>query len=242
MSAGLAARVRRAVAERGVGSATRAALREIAERATSSYPYYRAFHSFRTFTFEGKRHRYFFHPYNTSWKTERVVEVPIIWEIVRQHRRRRILEVGNVLAHYFPVDHDRVDKYEKAPGVLNEDIVDYCSERTYDLVVSISTLEHVGYDEEPREPEKLLRAFENLRRLAGGTGRIVVTLPLGYNPHCDTLLRDGRIAFSRRGCLKRVSRDNRWAEVDWKEIENARLGTPFRGINGLVIGAIDPGD
>ena len=33
----------------------------------------------------------------------------------------------------------------------------------YDLIVTISTLEHVGWDEEPRDPSKVLRAIENLK-------------------------------------------------------------------------------
>jgi SAM-dependent methyltransferase len=237
--AGLLARARRVSAERGVGRAARAGAREIATRLTSSLLYYRAVKSWRTFTFQGRRYRYFYHRYNATWKTERAVEVPIVWEIVRQHQGRRILEVGNVLSHYFPVTHDIVDKYEQAPGVRNEDIVDYRPARPYDLIVSISTLEHVGWDEQPREPDKLLRAIARLRELVAPGGTIVLTLPLAYNPAMDAMLRDGRLAFPRRYCLKRVSADNRWAEVDWPAIAQAEFNRPFRGINGLVIGVID---
>ena len=37
--------------------------------------------------------------------------------------------------------------------------------RLYDLIVSISTLEHVGHDEVPREEEKILRTMLHLRSL-----------------------------------------------------------------------------
>jgi hypothetical protein len=55
------------------------------------------------------------------------------------------------------------DKYEVSPGVINKDIVEFVPPQKYDLIVSISTLEHVGWNEQPREPTKLLRAIEHLR-------------------------------------------------------------------------------
>lgn len=229
------------IRESGLRHALRAGTRELVGRATSSYWYFRAFKSHRTFTFDGRRYRYFYHRYNTTWKTERVVEVPIVWDIVRRHRGRRILEVGNVLAHYFPVAHDRLDKYEQGEGVINQDVVDFRAERPYDLIVSISTLEHVGWDEETRDPQKILRAIENLEGLLAPGGTMVVTLPLAYNPNADALLREGRIRFTRRHCLKRTSHDNRWAEVEWTEIEGSQFDAPFRRINGLVIGVIEAG-
>ena len=58
-------------------------------------------------------------------------------------------------------------------------------------IVSISTMEHVGWDETPRDPKKIPLALENLttRCLAPG-GEIVVTLPIGYNTYLDKLLKE----------------------------------------------------
>ena len=72
---------------------------------------------------------------------------------------KKILEVGNILSHYFSVNHDIVDKYEKDVDVINQDIIDYHPNKKYDLIVSISSLEHVGEDETPREPKKILYAL-----------------------------------------------------------------------------------
>jgi len=238
---GLVARARRVATERGLAYAARTGASEVGARLTASLPYYRLTKSRRTFSVQGRPYRYFYHRYNATWKTERAVEVPIVWEIVQAHQGRRILEVGNVLSHYFPVAHEIVDKYERAPGVLNLDIVDYQPTESYHLIVSISTLEHVGWDEQPREPEKVLRAIDHLSTLVAPGGLVVMTLPLAYNPAMDELLRAGHLRFSRQICLKRVSADNRWAEVDWPAIAQAEFNRPFRGINGLVIGLNDVG-
>src|SRR5262249_6856265 len=153
-----------------------------------------------------------------TWRNERAVEIPIVHGLLLRHPHARILELGNVLAHYFPVEHDRLDKYERAEGVINEDVVNFDTPTRYDLIVSISTLEHVGWDEEPREPDKALRALANLRRLLAPAGRIVLTVPLAYNPHLDALWRGKRLELSRQYYLMRISHDNRWRQVEAHEV------------------------
>lgn len=234
------ARLQGAIARRGIAGAARAALQTAVELPTFSYGFGRLLNATRRFRFDGRSYRYFVDRYNSTWRSERAVEIPIVWDIVQRSGNARILEVGNVLRHYFSVRHDCVDKYEKAPGVINEDVVAYRA-APYDLIISISTLEHVGWDEEPRDPEKILKAIDNLRSLTAPGGRIVITLPFTHNPHVDAYLKDGRIAFTRSLCLKRVSRHNRWVETSWEEATAARFDTPFRRINAIVVGTMEPG-
>lgn len=169
-----------------------------------------------SFTVQGRTYRYFYHHYNTTWKNERAVEVPIIMKKIQSCQGCRILEIGNVLSHYVHFQHDIVDKYDKADGVINQDVVDFqpAENEKYDLIVSISTMEHVGWDETPRDPEKIPRALENLstKCLASG-GEIVVTLPIGYNTYLDKLLKEDKIQFTEQYYLKRISDDNKWIQV-----------------------------
>lgn len=202
------------------------------------YPYYKIFKSSRTFTFQGDNFSYFYHIYNTTWVNERTVEVPVIWNIVKNNRGKRILELGNVLSHYFPVDHDILDKHEKADGVINQDMVDFQPSEKYDLIVSISTLEHIGLDESPRTPMKILHAIENLKKCLRPGGTAVVTLPLGYNFEMDKLLKEGKIQFTKKYCLKRISVDE-WIETDWENVKNLKYNDPFPFANGIVIGIIE---
>ena len=57
------------------------------------------------------------------------------------------------MLHYFPADHEIVDKYEKGDGIVNEDIVNFRPGKKYDLIVSISTLEHISWNEEKKTKE-----------------------------------------------------------------------------------------
>ena len=205
---------------------------------TFSYLYFKLFNSSRTFLFHGNTYKYFIHTYNPTWRKERAVEIPIILEVVNRYKGKNILEVGNVLANYLPINHDVLDKYEKTDNVINQDVVNFQPKKKYDLIISISTLEHVGWDEEPREPKKILRAIKNLRSLLVPSGKIVITLPLGHNTEMDKLIKNGKVHFNEVHYLKRISRDNKWIETNWEGVKNVKYGSPYICANGLVIGTI----
>ena len=183
-----------------------------------------------SFIFQNKRYNYFCHLYNCTCLNERAVEIPIVWEMIKNSRGRKILEVGNVLSHYYDFKHDIVDKYERGCGVINEDIADFQPKEKYDLIVSISTLEHV---------ERLPLAMQNLKDCLNPGGKIIATLCLGYNPEVDKLLKENRLGFDRQYFLKRVSSDNIWQEVNYSDVEG--IDYNYRGwtANGLVAGLIE---
>jgi len=191
-------------------------------RVSAQAAYYNALKGRRTFSLQGKTYKYLFRRYNTTYANERAVEVPIAMELVRQYPEDRVLEVGNVLAHYFPHHHDVLDKYEQAPGVINGDVVDFQPGKTYDLIVSISTLEHVGWDEIPRDPPKVLRSIEHLASLLAPGGRLLATVPVDYNVALDGFLDEGRVPFTSIAYMKRVSDDNQWREAKREEMRDSK--------------------
>ncbi len=205
---------------------------------TLHYCYYKLLKS-DIFMFVGRTYPYFYHRYNATWKNERVVEIPIVWDVVREYKNKNILEVGNVLSHYFNVHHDIIDKYETVDGVINEDVVNFKTNKKYDLICSISTLEHVGWDEHPPEHNKILRAIENLKNLLHKDGEMIITLPIGYNKDLDLLLKQKKITFTKAYYLKRNSPDNRWVETNWEDIRDIKYGAPFQAANGVIIAFIN---
>jgi SAM-dependent methyltransferase len=193
----------------------------------------------RTFALDGERYPYFLHSYNLTWSNERAVEVPVAWALVQASASPRVLEVGNVLSHYFPVAHTVIDKFERAPGVINADAAEFDTAQRFDLIVSISTLEHVGFDEQPREADKPVRAVANLRRLLAPGGRMCATLPLGYNPNVDRLLDQGAFGWTRQLALRRVSDANEWVEASWPEVCASRYDGRWLGAEAVVIGFVE---
>jgi len=197
------------------------------------YQIYRALS--RKFKVLNTRYNYFYHKRNCTWNNERAVEIPIIWEIVNRYKNKEILEVGNVLSNYFNFNHDIIDKYEIADDVMNIDIVDYHPNKNYDLIISISTFEHIGWNEALKDPEKVLTAIDKMLKLLNRNGKVIITIPLGWNPYLDKLLEEKRIKFYNRICLKRVSQNNLWKEVKWNNIKNSKYNVPFPAANGLLI-------
>ena len=192
-----------------------------------------------TFTFRGNSYRYLRHRYNATWRNERAVEIPIARSFLAGIPAKKVLEIGNVLSHYGPVSHQVVDKYEQAEGVTNADVCDFNPGRKYDLILSISTLEHVGWDEEPKDESKVLRAFENLRSLLEPQGRLVVTIPLGYNPSLDRMIGEGRIRFAESVYLKRSPGRNIWKEVNAEEVRHPQYDWQAYAAHELFVGIVE---
>jgi SAM-dependent methyltransferase len=192
----------------------------------------------RRFTYQGRPYACFLHTYNSTWSNERAVEIPIVWAAVQGVAGGRVLEVGNVLPHYFAAGHEVIDKFEQGAAVRNEDVATFRSEVRYDLIVSISTLEHVGWDEQPHDPAKIGRALLNLRDHLAPGGRLLVTLPLGYNPSLDAQLAAGSLPFSRCDYLKREGL-LRWRQAAWEEVAGASYARRWPGTDGLVIGVVE---
>ncbi len=179
------------------------------------------------FAFRGAALSYFYHRYNVTWANERCVEVPIARSYLEQ-ATGEVLEVGNVLGHYFPSRHTVLDKFEHAPGVVNADIVGYEPGKKFSLILSISTFEHIGFDDEGEGSSsvKILAAVASCRRLLAPGGKLVVTVPLGYNPELDTLIEGDRLAPARAWFVKRVA-SREWREAPRAEAKGARFGRPF---------------
>ena len=122
--------------------------------------------------------------------------------------------------------------------MINQDVVSFWPNRRYDLIVSVSTLEHVGWDEKPKDPAKVLRAIDRLRGLLTDAGELMFTIPKGWHLELDRFISEGRIPLAERLCVKRIFSDGRWAEVDCRELEELRYDTPFPYANGVTFGVV----
>lgn len=174
--------------------------------------------------------------YNNTFRNERSVEISVARWFLEQSPTGSMLEVGNVLGRYGISGHDVVDRYETIRGVINDDIVEFTPRKPYDTVVSISTLEHVGLDEDVRTPERAIVAFDKLVGLVKPRGRMLVTIPIGYNHALDSAVRSGRVSMPTSTILVRTDRENRWCESSLEEGLRCSYGHPFNNANAVWIG------
>lgn len=194
------------------------------------------------FIFRNKEYYYFVH--EKSWATERVVEIPIVLNYIDTNKK--ILEVGNVLSQFVEIKWDIVDKFEIADGVVNEDIIEFRPKEKYDLIISISTLEHIGFNEDVgggEKPEdnidkgKIIEAINNLKNnCLKPNGKIIATVPLGYNKKMDKKLFNNNLGFDELFFLKRISKSNEWKEIEKSDVVEPQYGHPFPCANYICIG------
>jgi hypothetical protein len=198
--------------------------------------YERLLHSKKSFSFRGETYHYWVRRHNFTYFHERCVELPIMERLLSEYGGRRVLEIGNVMLHYDPsLDHRVVDKFEKHPRVTNADVVDFDSSDRFDLIFSISTLEHVGWDDDPRDPGRVLLAVEHLKRLLAPDGVLMVSAPLGYNPHFDSHVFSGNLGL-RAAFLKRIGPGMDWQEASLEDCVGAQYDSPYPCANVLFIG------
>jgi hypothetical protein len=151
-----------------------------------------------------------------SWKTslssdtrfgvsleERVVEIPLAWEILHTDAPLHVLDAGASLAQDYIKDlmdrtNLKVTHFTQKPDGISLDPregrhsyvfgdlrhLDFQPE-TFDRVVCISTLEHIGFNnaryggEIENSPRSYLDAFRELLRVTKRTGQVMVSFPYG---------------------------------------------------------------
>ena len=77
-----------------------------------------------------------------------------------------------MLSHYDPVRHAILDKFEQAPGVINEDALTWEPGRAFERILSISTFEHIGFDDDDKDPtgQRILDALRPDPWIPGSEG------------------------------------------------------------------------
>lgn len=199
-------------------------------------PWKRRSFATKSFPFDGQQLQYAAHSYNATWRNERAIEVPVLIDFLQRHKGKKILELGNVARYYGDFSHEVVDKYEQHPAVYNFDILDFKVDQPYHAFVSISTLEHIGWDEPVRDHSKISRVFEKLPDLVSNLDNVLFSFPTGYNSVLDQHLAKDELPFQKLLYFKRCNRANHWQPTCREEALGLRYDSRFPAANGLAFG------
>ncbi len=198
--------------------------------------------------------------------TEREVEVPVTVNWLKRNIRAgdSILEIGNVLSYYQrereivkpPFENYRIiDLAEKFPFVENMNIMDvFSSEVKFDMIISISTVEHIGqigygfvadYAGRLNAP---VTAIQNIYKMLTPGGRALITVPFGvyadngWFVHFDMKYLMGifddfveMLNYTRFHFIKRIEK-NTWIQVNTNIEEQTRhicYGSLGKGASGI---------
>ena len=172
--------------------------------------YYILFQPQKTFVFDGVEYKYFYHKYNYTPLNERCVEIPIVMRKLDEYldAKKQVFEIGNVMQNYHKREWEILDKFEKGDNVINKDIVDYKTDKRYDLIICVSTIEHIGFDDNLKDDDRISSAILNMKNMLKKDGELIITFPLGYNPNADKLVE--KDWFDKITLMRKVK--NKWKE------------------------------
>ena len=125
------------------------------------------------------------------------------------------------------------------------DIVDFEPGRLYALIISISTIEHIEFDETDNleaiteDVEKRIRAaIDRCLDLLSPDGKFVITVPIGYNPVLDRMIAYDLLGYNLAAWYKRYPKRS-WREVSKEEGMSCRYGSPYPYANCIMIAEWD---
>lgn|SRR5574337_148190 len=174
-----------------------------------------------TFKFKNKNFEYFLHRGNSEKRLEIAIASYYIKETYKNNHS--VIEWGNVMAcNGFEVKHDIVDIVE---GPIKEDWEFWQPKRHYDLLVSISSLEHINmgdYNQPKTGIDKLIRIGKRISSIAKSA---LIILPLHYNLEMDQLILNDKKPFD----IYEKTYYTRVDVLNWGEIKKERVGTLGRG-------------
>jgi hypothetical protein len=209
-----------------------------------------------TFVFQGQRYPYADHRPFPEEMGARRIELALALPLVLRYRGRvfyvRNLHSDGDWAYVRKWRDIDCDPSQCTTGAWEGDVEKIPPGFSYERIISLSTVAQIGLDQRDRlparsggdhpDPEKALRV---LRRLGGDllapSGYLLVTVPMGYHPHLDAAILEGRTGL-RGGFLRRLNPESEWREIDASEVGRPEYGTPFPGANVLAVLTHQPGD
>ena len=190
----------------------------------------------KTFIFDGVTLNYFYHKYNVTYENERIIVIPIILYLIKKYGINTYTELGNVLSYYKLQSKSIIDKYDNSKDIIKEDITYYKPISKFKNIISISTLEHIGWDESERNYCKITPTFINIfNNVLDKNGYFIFSFPIGYNPYLDSYLNNNLEKFIEIYSFIRINKSNEWRNVKYDKTRNSKFGTPFKNANELII-------
>ena len=104
---------------------------------------------------------------------------------------------------------------KRYPNAASLSLVDFKTKERYDIIISISTIEHIGWDEAKKDPKKALLAIKNLMKILKDGGKLILSFPLNYNHFLDEIIKTKKLPFSSKKILKKIK--GIWVQIPFEE-------------------------
>lgn len=168
----------------------------------------------------------FWGPYNNPRINERNIELPIAFWFIENYNND-LVEIGEVTPFYRDPQHPVYDLSSQLEE-RRKDLFDI------DLkgknVLSISTVEHVGFGDYGNAPEPHM-ALEAIKYIKKHTKKYLITYPVGYNTELD----DDLMHTKHKYFLMQRDEHNKWTMCDHKHMDLFKYNSPYYAGNAICV-------
>ena len=85
---------------------------------------------------------------------------------------------------------------------------------------------------------KIIQVLNNLRSMLSRNGKIIFSVPLGYNPYMDDIIIHEKLNLNEQYYFKRISKGNQWKESKLNKTNLDLFNKPYQNGNGIIVGII----
>jgi len=114
-------------------------------------------------------------------------------------------------------------------------IFTYKSKKKFDRIISISTFEHIGFDEEKKDPKKAINAIKHVQSMLAKRGKCVISVPTRYNVDLDYYFREYAIQYPARVAFYMRTSETKWMLSSREKVLKQQYGSPYPCANGLIV-------
>ena len=82
---------------------------------------------------------------------------------------------------------------------------------------------------------KIPFAIDQLKKMLTPQGTLIFTVPLGYNPILDDLIKTERLDVKSQFFLRRIKKD-KWVETNLEGVKDSKFDSPYYRGNAILVG------
>jgi hypothetical protein len=174
-----------------------------------------------------KLHYDFWGPYNNPRINERNIELPIAFWFIENYNDN-LIEIGEVTPFYRDHQHPVYDLSSELPE-RRRDVFDLTLADKN--VLSISTVEHVGFGDYGNKPEPHL-AIKAIKKIMKESRNYMITFPVGYNKELDI---DVMEKLNMQYFIMFRDEANKWSMADHKNMAQYQYNNPYYAGNAICV-------
>jgi hypothetical protein len=173
--------------------------------------------------YNGKEYPYLDHWHSRAWENDKAILGPIGLKFIGGYPGAEVLEIGNVLSHYYGSNHLVLDRYErnKYNNVLKANFTGFYWNTPFKRILSIDEVAKLC--EYSLDPVAALGSmFSKVKRLLTPDGTALVTIPTNYSYIITDAITNNKVPYDDLDVMAKYGA-NKWFQVPILNVKYSRI-------------------